>query len=328
MSRSVTVEAALNGTDITADISDDTLSLSYTDNASDSADDLSLTIQNRSRKWLRGWFPEKTDIISAKIVTHDWTGTLDCGEFTVDDVGFSGRPLTLDIKGLAQPASTDFSETEKSHTWAAITIKDVGGTIAENAGIPLIYDAELNPLLPFVSQKDQSDKAFYFDLCQKYGLTVKMYSNKIYVYDMEEMEGRKPLRTIREEDLLSWKFNDTLVDSAYSACVVKYTNQDGKLLEYKYEQPSKAPKVYNHVVQVASLAEAQQVAKAALRKANMRQTSASFSLPGDTGLVSAITVMVEGFGRFDGKYFVDKAAHSVSGGYTTNLEMHKVIEDG
>ena len=44
--------------DITSDIKDSVTLMSYVDVASGESDSLSLTIQDRERKWMGGWMPQ------------------------------------------------------------------------------------------------------------------------------------------------------------------------------------------------------------------------------------------------------------------------------
>ena len=62
--RRTKVKVSLNGVDISSDVSGDTLSLTFTDSAEEHADNVDFQIQNREKKWLKGWFPEKRDTLS------------------------------------------------------------------------------------------------------------------------------------------------------------------------------------------------------------------------------------------------------------------------
>ena len=74
---------------------------------------------------------------------------------------------------------------------------------------------------------------------------------------------------------------------------------------------------------VTSRAEAERLAKATLRKLNLRKLTGSMTL--DTRLVAGVVVEVRGFGSFDGRFFVESATHSVSGsGYTTSINVRRV----
>ena len=43
--------------------------------------------------------------------------------------------------------------------------------------------------------------------------------------------------------------------------------------------------------------------------------------------MASVTVTLEGWGAWDGKYIVSQAKHTVSGtGYTTQIQLRKVLE--
>lgn len=324
MSREAWVSINMNGTDISNDVGADTLSFTYTDNAKDNVDDISLTIENRDKRWLNDWFPLVGDSMEAQIITKEWSGSLNCGKFTIDDIDFSGGSgSTMSIKAVAVEIGNDFNVTQHSHSWENSSISGIAAYLSEKAGIPLDYEALYNPTLPFVSQSGKSDRDFLYSLCQKYGLTMKMYSNRIFIYDIEDLEGSAGL-SLPVSRMVSWSAKMTINEAGYSAVTVKYMNADGKLLEYKYEVKGKTTKAYTHTVSVSSLAEAQRVAKSKLRELNTGEVTLSCTIPGDTDMVSGRTVTVSGLGNFDGTYFVDKATHTVGGGYTTALELHRI----
>ena len=184
--RRTRVQVSLNRVDITSDLTGDTLSLTYTDSAEENADNVDFQIQNRDKKWLKGWFPSKMDTFSAQIIADG--GTLDCGVFLLDDVGMSGRPLTVSIKGVAKPSDQDFSEVEHNQTWEQATLKDIASTIAGRAGIALEYDAQSNPTIQFQTQEGQTDQDFLQQLAEKHGITMKLYNQKLVLYEMKTLE--------------------------------------------------------------------------------------------------------------------------------------------
>lgn len=78
---------------------------------------------------------------------------------------------------------------------------------------------------------------------------------------------------------------------------------------------------------VSSNAEALTLAKKRLREKNSQEFKASFNLAGDARLVAGVTVKVEGFGAFDGKYIIETASHTISSsGYKTNITLRRVLE--
>lgn len=327
MSRTANIDVSINLHSITGQIAGETTSLTYTDCASESVDDISLSIENRTGKWMNSWFPNKGDSLTAKIITNEWTGILNCGEFVIDDVEFGGGPLTVDIKGLAMKVGSDFTEKKRSRTWEKVTIKGVAESLAAKENIQLDYRASYNPAVSFVSQTNQSDKSFLYDLCAKYGLTMKMYSTRVIIYDAEELEALAAVDTLYPTSVKpGWKAKTTISDTGYSAVEVSYTDRSGKVLKYRYEVKGTTAKCYSFTAKVDNLAEAQRVAKAKFREVNKAETTFNCELPGDTRYVSGATVMLSGFGMFDGKYYIDKATHKIGGGYTVALETHKVVQ--
>ena len=325
--RQTKVKVSLNGVDITSDLTGDTLSLTFNDSAEENADNVDFQIQNREKKWLKGWFPNKMDTFFAQIIAED--GTLDCGTFLLDDVGMSGRPLTVSIKGVAKPSDQDFSEVEHNQTWEQATLQDIAATIARRAGIALEYDAKENPTIQFQTQEGKTDQDFLQELAAKHGITMKLYNKKLVLYEMEELEKAGPVKTLRESDLLSWEAKTTLLDTSYSGVSIQYINTDGETMTYTHNGGgNKAPKIYKLDDQLDSLGMAQKVAAAKYRELNRGETTFSCSLPGDPALVSGVCVEVdaEDFGKFGGKYFIDGSTHTVGDGYTTDLTMHRVEE--
>jgi phage protein D len=78
----------------------------------------------------------------------------------------------------------------------------------------------------------------------------------------------------------------------------------------------------------SSLAEAQEVAKAALRNSNMRLIRGSISFMGHPILYSGMNIAVKGFGRWDSVTFaVEEVNHNYSkgGGYTTDVTVRGVL---
>ena len=231
--RRTQVKIQLNGQDITGSLEKDTLTLTFQDSTEETADNLDIQIQNRDKRWLKSWFPAKKDLLSAEIISEG--GTLSCGTFLLDDVGMSGRPLTVSMKGVAKPSDQDFSEVEHNQTWEQATLQDIAATIAGRAGIALEYIASENPTIRFQTQEGKTDMAFLQELASKHGVTMKLYNQKLVLYDMQQLEQGGALRTIREQEMTSWDAKDTLQDTAYAGASVQYINTDGEVMTYTHQ---------------------------------------------------------------------------------------------
>ena len=169
--------------DITEDIAKSIDSFSYTDVASGAADRISLKIEDRERKWLGGWAPQKGDRISANMVFYDWLGEGDhwgmyCGNFQIDDVSMGGPPAGCEIGAVSIPRKEAFNDEERTKNWEEVTVREIAAEIAGRAGIGLHYEADDIPVRA-LEQDKQTDCKFLYSVCEKYGLAMKVFGDKI-----------------------------------------------------------------------------------------------------------------------------------------------------
>lgn len=334
LTRRANIDIIYQGVNISAPIAVDLLSFTYTDNASGTADSIAISLKDDTGKWISAWAPEQGDKIIASILTENWRSEGDsqkmpCGTFMVDEPEYSGRPRILNLNAAALPSNNDFRDTAKSRTWNKATLQKIATNIASDAGLTLYYDTSKTVTVSYLEQSEQPDCAFLTDLCEKYGLELKIYSDKIVIFSEQEYETKPKVGTITEALVENWTAKKTLTETGYDACVLTYTlPSSGKKLQYEFKPSGSSKKILRVNKDVASVAEAEIVAKAELRKANKKQYMMSFTLPGNVYLIAGFTVIVSGFGVFDGKYYIDKAEHSVSSGFKTLIEVHRVLEGG
>ncbi|WP_313891118.1 hypothetical protein [Psychrobacillus sp.] len=335
LARRAYAEVFYQGVDITAQLGKDLLSFNYTDNASGEADDVTITINDANRKWINKWNFEQGDTLIANIVTINWRKDgekkrLPCGTFMVDAPEYSGRPSVINLKGVSTPANSNFMHTKRSKVWKNITIKALGKEIASRYGLQFFFDSKTNPLLKKKEQSDTADAAFYQQACEDESFAFKITDQQVIVFNEQEYESKKTVATFIENasTVLGYSFKPTLTDTGYVGVSVKYFDpQKKKLIEYLFstrEIDLKKDKIFKVNKRVANLEEAKRLAQSTLRKKNKKQVTATLELVGDTRILAACTILLKGFGSFSGKYYVDKASHSLAG-YKTTLELHKVL---
>lgn len=78
---------------------------------------------------------------------------------------------------------------------------------------------------------------------------------------------------------------------------------------------------------VADKDEAKALAEKLLRMHNKYAKTATFTMPGNPDLVAGVTVTLEGWGAWDGKYIITQAKHTVNGsGYKVQVKLRRVLE--
>ena len=119
-----------------------------------------------------------------------------------------------------------------------------------------------------------------------------------------------------------WKLGASTADTQYTSCRVSYVDPaTGKCIAGIANQQLEIS------AKVSSVGEAKTLAEKHLRLHNKYAKTASFTLPGDPDLVAGVTVTLEDWGAWDGKYIVSQAKHTVSNtGYTVQVQLRKVLE--
>lgn len=298
-------------------------SFSYTDKSSGESDSISIEIYDRSRNWLNNHFPEKGQKIKASINRFDGIAekTLNCGQFTLDDISISGEPLSVNLKAVSSPASTGFSVTERSKVWKNVTIKSIASDIAKRAGIRLYYDADDIPISS-VEQSSKTDSSFLSELCKDYGICMKVYSDRLVLYSLQKAINTSPVKTIDKTEMESWDFNTTLAGN-YTGGQLTYSNSAGNDINYSIGNGSRILKITNK--KPANYAEAERMMKAAILFANLETTTLSFSTQGRLDIVASQNIKVTGIGKeINGIYHILSISQQISGGFTTSFEAAKV----
>lgn len=331
--------------DISADLAPYLKSISYTDHLSGEADDISITMEDRSGIWQGDWMPERGAMLDVSLVQTAWnaSGTpesLPLGLFAIDEIESRGAPSEVDIKATSVPENNNLRGVDRSRSWEKAELKVIAGDIAKDAGMSLIYDAEDNPTLDRAEQTEQSDLSFLMELCKDQGLALKICRDQIVIFDEAKYEEAIPTLCIVKpgtiylpEDgiqyitaITGYRFRSRIRD-VYKACHVECQKSDTKEnIDAMFNDPDKTEgKTLQVKEQVNSIAEAERLARKRLREKNRDEVTGSFDLPGNFNLLAAVTVRVLGFGVFDGDYIIETAQHSAGSGYTTSIDIRRCL---
>lgn len=332
--RRVEVDIAFNGKDVSGLINNYVTNVTYEDVAKDRSDSIDISIHNIDMKWLSDWYPHKGDTIEANYNFKDWNGegdnfTLKTGTFILDDMGFSGNPKTATLSGVAIPANASFSTLERHKTWKKVTIQKIANTIARRYRLQFSYDAP-NVTISSLEQTNQTDSDFLYNLCQKYNFGMKVYNNKLIIYDPARMEQKPVVCEITPDSFIdgSWNYNDTL-DGIYNGARISYkVKKDSSETKSVYYGSVKEKADDARTLKISeranSAADAKYKACAAINKSNMQATKLTGAIWPDSRIMAGVCVECKGFGVPDGKYFVDLVRTDYSsGGVNVNVEMHK-----
>ena len=340
LARRTSADIMFGGTDITQETKPYFLSLTYTDDTDDMADDLKIEVQDRDEVWMKKWLTEAVEAaaggelsMSAVIKSENWKkdGELKTGTFELDSVDASGPPAVITISGASLAFSKNLRQTKKSKAWENYKLSGIAAEIAAGGGMGSLYESDINPSYDRVEQTKQSDIDFLKKLCQDAGISIKATDGKIVLYDQAKYEAKAPVLTIEKGakgGYTKYKLSSGSADTLYAKCRVRYMDPNtGKCIEGTAEDGDvSGEQCLEITAKVGSIGEAQALAKKRLRLHNKMAKTATFTLPGDVGLVAGVTVQLKGWGGWDGKYIVTRATHTVgSGGYTTQIRIRRVL---
>ena len=312
-----------NGKNVNTELEDYLKSVEYTDVASGESDSIKIKLQNISLRWLNGWYPVKGDKIGAYLQFQNWDREgdnfkLQCGEFVLDEISFSGGPREASIGGLAIPANDSFKTTERTKTWSNVTIKQIGTEVAKKYGLGFSYDADQIKIAS-IEQSEKSDSAFLYDVCETYGLAMKVYRNKIIIFDKGKYEKKNAVATLRPEDFVDedWEYLDTL-EGTYTGARISYkSGSDNKELSMYVglkKENAAGSRVLKINEQASDINDAGYKAAAKVNLSNEQATTITGPIFFNRKIVAGVTVTLEG------KVTIDTS----SNGTKMNVELHKV----
>jgi hypothetical protein len=332
--RKATLQLTYENKDISQAIASRVVRWSYTDHAEGQADDLQITLHNRSEIWTRAWWPSKGATLKASVMCNDWdspghTIMLSCGTFTIDEIECSGPPNQVTLKAVSSLVTTSMRREKKSRAWENTSLRTVGEQLVADHGVKLFWEGE-DVTFARLDQREESDLAFLQRVAKNNGLSVKVGHGRIIIYEGKTREASSPVYTVSKAAPVSAYSFSTTAHDIYRACKVKYWDAATKSqMEYVFT-PDNGPDVGQTLQvnkRVESLAEAMRQAETQLRAKNKAETTASITLMGRPELLSGLVYSVEGFGKFDGNYMIDEATHSGDGstGYTTSITSHLTL---
>jgi phage protein D len=362
-SRETLLVITYNGKDVSTDIQPYIQSFSYHDNSKLEIDDIDLSLENIDKRWFgEEWFPNDGDSITVSIVKRRWDDelieeTLPCGQFYVDQIDFS--PGSVSIKALAIPSAGNLTKQENSKGWEKISLKNIAMDVCNKHSIKLEFYSEQDNFYERIDQDKETDLAFLTRLCTDKGLNLKATENKIVIFDKEEFYEKEAVISVSSLDtdmIIDYKFSHTTKE-IYDKVEVSYYDPEKKQLireVYTKEELDEKRKTENEQEKSEKEPEAgkrgtkkkqknsketpekptmkikgtggKEQAQATMDEKNKEKETASMTLRGNFSLLAGQNVELTDFGVLSGKYAIEKSTHSLSGAYTTDIELKRIKE--
>jgi len=349
------------GTDISADISNYLIQLSYTDAATGEADEVSITLDNSTGIWTREWKPRKGEKFSLEFGYDSLTPA---GDFTVDEIEVSGMPDQLEIKGLSASISKSL-RSKQSRAFEQTTLIEIAEKIAQKNGLQLEGVIEDDIEIDRVTQNRETDLGFLNRVANEYAYLFSVRGNKLVFTTEYERDLTSSVTEIDKTDISSYSIQDKTYKTFKEVSVIYRNTKTNKTIRFEDTALGALAKgiplnkiatalgslggpvsaiVANQAVKDVELsggenaddklelkiraendAQAKRKAAAAIYRTNTRKQSGSISLQGNPVLISGSNFILTGLGYLSGTYQIEKSEHTISNaGYITSLEIKKV----
>ncbi|MDO5397460.1 MAG: hypothetical protein Q4G33_05980 [bacterium] len=321
----VKAELMLNSYDATGELEENLESITYNDVANGESDSVDITLFCGGTEFLdTKWIPKGTEL-EAKIIAEHWKELgarteIDCGSHLVDEINFDAFPTEMTVSAVAIPVQG----TKNTKTWENMNIQAIASDICSHLGCSLDFSGE-DIVLEEKKQSQETDINFLYKLCTEYGKGMKVYRNKIVIYEREALDAADAASEFEIKDVAESKsisLVDTM-DGQYTGVEAHY-KIEGSDEDYIYNLGT-GDKLITLDNAGKSLNEAQMKAKAALYDANVKEVTLKFTANANSEFYSGLNYVINGLGVYSGKYGADKVIHSLNrNGYSQKVELHAI----
>lgn len=311
--------------DITKDISYFVSSISYFDNIMGTADEISIELENRDGRWFGSWMPELADRVKLYI-GYEGESFLFCGAFRIDQKRYKGFPETLSLRGNSYPSeAAKVFLTNKTRVFENTSLSRIVNQVISENGLQPFIKLKKDINIKRVEQQNIPDSKFLQELAKKFDCILQFMDEKVVFSNWQYLENIPASLTIKKEDLISYSIDDNNHTLYKEATVEYFDKEDNRLKTYTFKDPYiKYGETLKLVEKAENIEQAEEMAKSALRMNNNITTKIRLELMGDTRLVSGLTVNLEGFGNYNGKYIISTARHIINqSGYKTLVELRR-----
>lgn len=324
------VTVIYNNKDISADISADFISCTYSDKVSGEADEIEISLSDEAAKWQNEWYPQKgaTLAVTISINSH----VLECGTFQIDEIKLAGPPDEVSIKGIGSSFQQK-TRTKRSYAHENKTLSQIVHSIAARIGYTVVGTLE-NVKISRSTQHRESDLHYLNRLAIMYGYNFSVKDKQLIFVKQQELEGRNASLSLDKSAIGSYDFSDK-TSEVFSGTTIKFHNpntnkvvQSTRNATFQQQDSGYTNNLdtleIRHKVETEEQANIQ--AQAAIhRKVSLQQTG-SIDCEGNVLLVSGNNVELTGFGNFSGRWHILTSSHKVDngGGYNCSAELKRV----
>jgi phage protein D len=319
---------------ITRDVSQHLLSLTYTDHLTGQADSLEVELEDTQGHWRSTWYPGHGDTLTVAI---GWEGTpmRTLGRLEIAEVELNGPPSTITIHALATGINSPL-RTLEHRAYEHLTLAAIAQQIATRQGLTLVGHVEPIPL-DRLTQQD-TDLTFLRDLANTYDYAFKITGHQLVFHAIQHLANTTPVATHHLTDLANIHLRDQIKTLPKAIQIqhkdpakkqlITYTliNHQTVAVPSSHSQTTTSADTQKNRQRTTSTAQTHAKAKAQLAQANRQRTTGQWTTTGQPHLISGNTITLNATGPLNGHYLITSSTHRITrqGGYTTTQHVSKI----
>jgi len=340
-------EIVVQGREVTEDVSADALSVSFEDHATD-ADMATLVLANPDNRWTDSSVFDQGNVLELSLGYGRSLAPVFKGPVARPEPSFpeDGVP-TLSIRAydLSHPMRRVVErDGRRALTWQNVTDSDIARDIAQRHGVREVDIDSTSLVLPYVAQGNESDWAFLKRRAERIGFEVFVERDTFHFHAPRDSVARVPDTLEYRRNLRSFDVRLSVEDQVTKVVVKGWDPVAGEPIvaiatgadtvrsvlgaraasDFVKEDFGEGAKVLHDLVP-RTVAEAEELARAYLRRSEYALLQGSGSVVGDPALKAKTLVEIAGVGaRYSGTYYVTRVTHSIGdGGYLCDFECQR-----
>ncbi|MBK5145932.1 late control protein D [Budviciaceae bacterium BWR-B9] len=322
--------------DISNELADYLLSISYTDYLSGQSDELAIELENIDGRRYGEWYPGQGDELTFEL---GWLGEerRQIGVFEIVDINFQFSPGTVTITAQAVGIKNSV-RTKAAHAYENMTLDKVAKQIADRQGLTLV--GAIEPIALDRLTQQESDIEFLKKLADEYDYAFKIDGNKLVFHAISELSLLDSVVTFKLTDISGGQIRDQIKqvpkavevkshDPATKKTVIYDVKNEGMTAkDSSVSKSTTSPDTIKTSSRSSSPEVATAKAQAELAKANRERTTGNIDLMGNPSYLSGNTITLEAGGELNGDYLIQASQHTLdrSGGWNTRLDICRIRE--
>ncbi len=316
------IQISLDGKDYTAELNPYVIGIDFTDNdglKESEADDVSLTLGD-PRDFFRDNTPARGSVIQVKFGYED--AVRNAGTFIVDTTEYdhSQSGGTCKIKALAKDIGKTVQEV-KTVGYESTSLNKIAGEIATRQGLKLVFEGS-DISFNRQTQHKQRDLEYIQKLAKQYGYTCKVNNNTLVIKHLDVWLASGNTYTLTPEIITTFHISET--STGPQKVSTDYMDIDNKAVTTASESTKvkKSGSIEKQNVRVENIDQAKAISKSQATINSMSEKTGNLSCVGIPSLYAGSRIVISGYGRYDGQYYVSKVVHKLSrDGYACDLDF-------